>query len=292
MSDKSDHDIKPQGIRRRGFVFGLFAAAAAPETVFTRGESLGSVIEAATTKAAAIETPLTEGAALDTLVRNYFGREALRLENKRFLINLRIVAESFEPETAEEAAELAQAMSQFNLAPITNTIASLFTSKKPEGPIPPEILKMQQGYKGITDQLLAMRPNRTDLQACFQTLKQNEPEIYRLYFGDATIEQSAERFSQAIADGKQGMRVLNQQMEVYEQVLLEEEFQEKLTQLATKKISTFTDMAAARKAGGYPIPKGHPFATKPIRIAYQKHSGEWSKRIEPADENAPIPPSR
>jgi hypothetical protein len=292
MSDGTNHNTKPPGIRRRGFVLGFFAAAAAPKTVFVGAESLGSIIEAATTKAAAIEAPVADGAALNTLIRQFFVRESHLLSTKRVLIQARIVFESCTPETAAEAAELARVTSEINFPPIANTVASLFRQRQPKGLIPPEMLTSQQRYKGIVDQLLAKKPNAAELQTSFQTLQQNDPEIYRLYFGDATTEEAAQHFSQAIADGKPGMRALNQRFRQYEKAILENELQESLAELSLRKLPTFTNMSAARKAGGYPVTKEHIFVTNPAKVAYLEHSGEWSKRIAPADENAPFPLSR
>ncbi len=279
---------KKEGLRRRGFILGMLSAATTPTTLLNSvpvGElitSAGAQASAATVEAAATTT--------ESLLRQYFGMSALRLNLSRAYLAAQMVMHSMDSQLVLGSSPAAiAALDKIKKIPAPNELVNELMSRR-AAPLNPSSsgYALRAKHQMIEQQLISMNPKATELAESFKELQRKNPDIYKLYFGDAPIDDATKRFSQALSQGNEGMSQLKADMQKYEHAMLDEYVQQKL-KLAAE--STFADMAAARKAGGYPIPATYPKDER-VKIAIGKHQSalgenKWIERIsEPAPENS------
>lgn len=128
-------------------------------------------------------------------------------------------------------------------------------------------------------EICAQRPATQDIEA-FLKLMQDNPDT-RLIFGERSLPEIGELLQCALSDFKK-FNAIAENLVIEQRAAMDEE----LTRLK-HQLPMFKDMRSAHIAGGYPLTDG---STR-VRVADRTHSGEWSHRLEAA-ENDRASPSR
>jgi hypothetical protein len=134
-------------------------------------------------------------------------------------------------------------------------------------------------------ELLAAKPSYEDILSCFRYLADKDTEgAYQTFLGERSIEDAAKELHRISRLSPEEMTLhVEKQMQGLQNAV--DKLQTELDSVSPKKkldsqLPTYRDMAAARKAGGYPVPQqclGLPSS----RVGtHHATSGEWSQRIE------------
>lgn len=151
---------------------------------------------------------------------------------------------------------------------------------------PEEFLDAKQFFIGAGRALNDVKPSYDNVLGFLRFLSAKDTEgAYQTFLGERTAEEAAQelyRISQLSPEAV----VAHVETEIKNAQLTYTEYCEDLERdlsqrkAAPQKLPTYRDMAAARKAGGYPVPQqclGLPSS----RVGtHHATSGEWSERIE------------
>lgn len=158
----------------------------------------------------------------------------------------------------------------------------------------------QEEYDNLANLFLKHSPRAEDVLPYVKNIQRKAPYSFKNTFRDVSPEELASKLVEAMQGGEPAIRgLLEKRLErimKYREMEIEELHKHpELEKVVRQQLEaqncfllspTFTDMAAARKAGGYPIPVKR--AEKAPKTGKHMESGEWRERID-ASRDKPFP---